>query len=258
MFTKENIQFESEILIVGDESTKDAIKSKLICLVNQMVEQLKLNSLKGIIIKPQVLFDSNMGTAYADKTIKLSFAIASILANGLECGHSPKYMDALATLYHEGYHISDHQQVGRKLGCLSPAASIGYCVWTEFFAVYATQCICEQDHQYTSFEHVFSEHPKDDKMCRYYASHIMGYYLHNGHSPQCDQLINQFLNIKYIEPTKHHLQEMLERYPNISADDLISLKELFDKLLCNEIDLSNAKELSQEDLISWIRNKSHS
>ena len=146
MLTKENIQFESEILIVGDESTKDAIKSKLICLVNQMVEQLKLNSLKGIIIKPQVLFDSNMGTAYADKTIKLSFPIASILANGLDGGHSPKYMDALATLYHEGYHVSDHQQVRQKLGCPSPAASIGYSVWTEFFAVYATHCICEQDH----------------------------------------------------------------------------------------------------------------
>lgn len=186
MFTKENIQFESEIFIVGDESTKEAIKSKLVCLVNQMIELLKLDSLERVIIKSQVLFDSNMGTAYADKTIKLSFPIASILANGSDGGHSPQYMDALATLYHEGYHVSDHQQVRRKLVNPSLTALVGYSIWTEFFAVYATYFICEQGHQYSSFHNVFSKHPKDGNKCMYYASHLMGYMLHNGHSTQCD------------------------------------------------------------------------
>lgn len=256
MFTEDNIQFESEILILRNESTKEAIRNKLNLLANQMIEQLELDSLEKIIIKPQVLFDSNMGTAYADKTIKLSFSIASLLANGPDGGNYDKYMDALATLYHEGYHISDYQQVMRKIVNPSSTALAGYIIWTEFFAVYSTHYICEQDHQYSSFESVFSKYPKDEEKCRYYTSHLMGYFLHDEHSSECERLANQFLNTKHIEVTRQHLRGMLERYPNISIDDLKTLKELFDKLLCDKIDMRDFKAISQADFMKMLRNKS--
>ena len=116
MFTEANIQFDSEFLIAVDENRKKEIISKLYVLVDKMIERLGLVSLEKVIIKSQILFDSNLGTAFADNTIKLSFSVASTLANGLDSSHPEKYMDALATLYHEGHHISDYQQVRLKLG----------------------------------------------------------------------------------------------------------------------------------------------
>ena len=77
----------------------------------------------------------------------------------------------------------------------------------------------------------------------------MGYLLHNEHSSECDQLVDRFLNTEHIEETKHHLRRMLEKYPKISSDDFIVLKELFDKLLCNKIDLSDLQEISQADFM---------
>ena len=256
MFTEVSIQFESEILVAVNENRKEEIKEKLYVLVNEMVEKLGLDSLEKVVIKSQILFDNNLGTAYADKTIKLSFPVASILANGPDSSRPEKYLDALATLYHEGYHISDYQLVRRKLLNPSPTALIGYIIWTEFFAVYATHSICEQDYQYSSFESVFSKFPKDEEKCRYYTSHLMGYLLHENHSSKCKQLVNQFLNTKHIEATRHHLQGMLERYPNISVADLTTLKELFDKLLCDKLDMSDFKEISYEDFLRTLRNRS--
>lgn len=256
MFTEANVQFDSEFLVAVDENRKEEIRRKLYVLVAKMIEQLNLRSLEEVVIKSQILFDSNLGTAYAGKTIKLSFSVASILANGPDSSHPEKYPDALATLYHEGYHISDYQQVRLKLLNLSPDATIGYKAWTEFFAVYATHSICEQDHQYRSFESAFSKYPKDEEKCRYYTSHLMGYLLHENHSPKCEQLVNQFLNTKHIEATKHHLQGMLERYANISVADLTTLKELFDKLLCDKIDMSDFRVISQEEFMRMLRNRS--
>lgn len=256
MFTEANIQFDSEFLIGVDENRKKEIRRKLYVLVDEMIEQLALESLQKVVIKSQILFDSNLGTAYADRTIKLSFSVASALANGLDSNHPEKYMDALATLYHEGHHISDYQQVRHKLLNLSPEASIGYKIWTEFFAVYSTYCICEQDYQYSSFESIFSKYPKDDEKCRYYTSHIMGYLLHDEHSAECDRLVNQHLNTKHIQATEKHLRGLLEKYPNISIDDLIVLKELFDKLLCDKVDMSDLREISPTDYLKMLRNRS--
>lgn len=256
MFNETNIQFESEILIGVSESRKEEIRKKLFVLVKEMSEELGLDSLEKVIIKSQILFDNNLGTAYADKTIKLSFSVASTLADGIDRCHSPKYMDALATLYHEGYHISDYQKVMKKL--LNPSFTVenGFKIWTEFFAVYSTYSICEQDHQYSSFESVFSKYPKDEEECRYYTSHLMGYLLHNEHSSECDRLVNQHLNTKHIKATVKHWREMLEKYPNISIDDLNVLKELFDKLLCDKIDLTDLREISQEDYMKMLRIRS--
>lgn len=66
MFTETNIQFESEILIGVSESRKDEIRKKLFVLVKEMSEKLGLDSLEKVIIKSQILFDNNLGTAYAD------------------------------------------------------------------------------------------------------------------------------------------------------------------------------------------------
>lgn len=256
MFTEANVRFGSEYLVAVDENRKNEIRRKLYVLVEEMIEQLALRSLEKVVIKSQILFDSNLGTAYADKTIKLSFSVASTLADGIDRCHPEKYMDALATLYHEGYHISDYQKVMKKL--LNPSLTMenGYKIWTEFFAVYSTYSICEQDHQYSSFESVFSKYPKDEEECRYCTSHLMGYLLHNEHSSECDRLINRFLNTKHIKETEKHLREMLEKYPNISINDLNILKELFDKLLCDKIDLTDLREISQEDYMKMLRNRS--
>lgn len=255
MFTEANIQFEDGILIAVSESRKENIRKKLYVLVSEMAEKLALNSLENVIIKSKILFDSKAGTAYEDNTIELSFSVASTLTNDPDHTHPDQYKDALATLYHEGYHISDYQKVMQKLSNPSSAVLIGYKIWTEFLAVYKTYHICEQDHQYRSFEIVFSKHPKDKTDCRYFTSHLMGYFLHKDHSHECDQLIHHFLNTNYIEATTHHLQEMLDRYPNISTDEFLTLKRLFEKLLCDKIDTSNFKELRQEDYIRMLRDK---
>ena len=84
----------------------------------------------------------------------------------------------------------------------------------------------------------------------------MGYLLHNEHSSECDRLINRFLNTKHIKETEKHLQEMLEKYPNISINDLNILEELFDQLLCDKIDLTDLREISQEDYIKMLRHRS--
>lgn len=162
MLRKENIIFEDSIYIVGGYDI-ERIKNKILELAERMIFELDLFSLEKIYIRRQLLLDDKLGMARGDKEICLSFGTAIKLA--LEDNHNDiRRRDALATLYHEGYHIYDFRQLMRKLILCCPdiqneqsELSKGYRLWTEFFAVFSTFDICEQEHKYDSFENVFSK-----------------------------------------------------------------------------------------------------
>lgn len=263
MLTKENIIFEDNILIVGDSQDKERIRNRIFELAKSMILDLGLPLLNKIYIKRQMLCDNHHGAARGDNEIELSFETATKLALDDIPSNSKRRQDALATLYHEGYHLFDYRRVKKKLIPSCPSildkqskVSRGYSLWTEFHAMYSTFNICEKESKYESFEKVFSERQRNPDDCRYFASQIMGYWLNKGHDPKCDRLVVQYLNLDYIEEAKQHLQDMLTRYHNISCHDLESLSDLFDKLVSNEIDLSKLQPLSQGDFLKMLRNES--
>ena len=245
MLTKDDIIFDVNGIFMEQHcKNKDQIIASICDLANNLIEKLNITSLRKITIKEINLFDSELGKAVFSfnrtglvSEILLSYTTAIRLEKESQFYTEAKFSYAYATLCHEFYHIYDREQLQRFSSIFlstgrdtSVYISAGLKIWTEFFAVYSTFEICEQSHIYDDFEKAFGDWPLKAHKLSYNISRILGYHMQRNHDNRCDVLLNQ-LNAKCVSSVTCLLSEMLEKYPAITANDLIKLKEQIDCLI---------------------------
>ena len=232
MLSKADIEFEFDPMEYASIVPREAIQAAILEETNNYIDELNISRLKKVIVKSTELFDTELGIAnYKQGTITLSRKIAVNLVDK----NSLLYHTALSVLKHELYHFWDYQNCLAKI-CLCKLDDRqeifeGYKCWTEFYASYMTFDVCQNQALYNSFKQVFSDPNKkiDDK--RYYTSQILGYYLQEGHSDECDALIYKYLNRKCLEGVKKRLGDMVAKYPHISGECFVELLSAINKLI---------------------------
>jgi len=232
MFKKENIVFENDILMGGSMVSKEEIVDAVYDASLELISEMNITSLVGIVIKPLVLFESTLGTARSNgekSIVELAYITAVNIREDPERNVIEKHKEAKATIYHEFCHIRDYELVWKRLSPNAKGDSIiklGYDVWTEFYATYASFSKYEDVRLYDSFKNSFE---KRDEKRDYYTSRLIGYYLNEGHNPCCERLINLYLNKDVVDNLIKRLKKMLIVYENITEDDLCECGKLIKK-----------------------------
>lgn len=245
MFSREDIVFDvNSILLNQFCQDKAIIINSIYSLGQNLIQKLGITSLRKITIKDINLLDGELGKVVFsfDRTglvseIFLSYTTAIRLEKVSQFYSETRFNDAYATFCHEFYHIYDREQLlkfSSVFQCTDPDATVfiatGLKIWTEFFAAYSTFEIFEQPHIYNDFSKAFSGWPLKAHTLSYNISRILGYYMHCNHDKRCDTLVSE-LSTRSVSSVTCLLSEMLEKYPAITADDLVNLKRQFDCLI---------------------------
>ena len=235
MLTRDDIVFEEDYCAHAHIHSQDEVKESLVELINTFIPELGIKRLDKVIVKKTDFFDTKLGVAnYKNYTIVLANSVAFCLADK----SARFYQRNLAVLKHELYHFQDFQNLRFNIICkrvseVNAKVLDDFYYWSEFFASYSAFDVCEDEKLYSSFKSAFekSYSSKDDK--KYYASQLMGYYLHGNHSSTCDKLVQDYLSGEYIEQATALFNSVLRTYPSFSTEQLnnigMILTELVDK-----------------------------
>lgn len=262
----ENIQ-QIDILSNGMKYSKESIITSIHELATQIINELKVTSLKNIIIGEVSLYEKVLGEARMNSQkseIKISYKIAVNLVNNHSLGYEQENKkDALATFYHEFYHILDYEKVWRNLSkqqlasCQLNDVQCGYDIWTEIYATYAAFNIKEQARIYNNFEYVFLYDNENISNKKYHTARLLGYFLREEHSSTCDELIEKYLHTYTFKQVSDLLVEMLNSYPNITAENLVQLNVLIEKSISNNIDFDKLKPIDIATILQKAKNRNN-
>lgn len=253
MFLKENIIFEQDILLSGSMVSKEEIIDSVYEASLKLIDEMKITSLNRIIIKPIAFFESTLGMARSngDKTaIELAYITAVNIKDDPERNVKEKHKEAMATLYHEFCHIRDFELIWKRLikqgENVSKELEKGFDVWTEFFATYSSFDICEDVRLYDSFKKNFQGNGKNKD---YYTSRLLGYYLKQGRSSYCDQLVNMYLNKTEVDMLTKCFKRMIENYSEISGVDLSACGVLIERTYERSFSYDKLMPISSYDVL---------
>lgn len=245
-----DITFESgsemmlSLLKIDSKSIINAVYSTL----SEAISELQISSLHSVVIKGVNLLESELGKAEFEDSggqlssmLTLGYITATNLRKDSKFYSEAKYKNALATVWHELYHIYDREKaiepfINGPLFSYPDIKTImaGINIWMEFFAVYSTFSICEQEHIYNDFRKAFQSQPYDLNSVFYNTSRLLGYYLHKKRNSICDQLLQEHISDSVtLSNVKRLLESMLERYPAFTSSDFINLYNLLFQILPN-------------------------
>ena len=233
MFIRENIIFENDATINGSMISKDEIIDAVYEVSLKLIDEMKITSLKKIIIKRMDFFEKTLGTARTNgksATIELAYVIAVNIKNDPKRNNKEKHKEAMATLYHEFCHVRDFELIWKRIikedGNISKELEIGFDVWTEFFATYSSFTIYEDIRLYDAFKDSFQRNTSDKE---YYTSKVLGYYLNKEHSIYCNELVEMYLNKGEVDKIVSCFERMISAYSEISESDLKECGRLIQK-----------------------------
>ena len=258
MLTKDDIVFEEDLFAHSHIYSQEEVKEVLIELIRTFVTELTIKRLDKVIIKKTVIADTELGIAnYKNYTIVLANKVAFCLADK----SSQNYKRSLATLKHELYHFQDFQNllinaVLKRIPEINDEILDDFYYWSEFFATFSTFDICESESLYSSFESVFRKSDSTDKEKKYYTYRLFGYYLHENHSKQCDELVEKYLSNNALEQTANSFRSMLQSYPKYTAEQLKNTRLIISEAIKKQEDIATYTPVSREDFLKQLLNKS--
>lgn len=252
MFIKEDIIISKDNFINKkcDMINYDENIEALFVLADKIIKDLKIVSLSKIKIKNINFFDNEAG--------KVTFIFNSgEMASEIELSrktfaqfNNPQNTvlknEALATIYHEFYHIYDRENIIYKINTLLLSQDdllyykIGIKYWSEFFAYYKTCNLHISDYPFRQFNSLYQKmkqyKPNEDIIYEffYFVSNIIAYILNGKYLNKLDESIelNIFHKDKGFISLSNELNKILYDYPNnIATNVFINLGKLYCNLL---------------------------
>ena len=252
MFGRDDIIFENDIFVSGSMISKEEIVDAVYEASTYFINEMNITSLNKIIIKPIAFFESTLGTARNNgekSTIELAYVTAVNIKNDPKRNVIKKHKEAMATLCHEFCHIRDFELVWKRLikedENSKQEIELGFDVWTEFFATYCSFYIYEDVRLYDSFKNSFQGKGGNKN---YYTSRLLGYYLNEGHSKYCNQLVKMYLNKDEVDVLVNCFKKMISAYAEISKSDLMKCGNLITKTHERSFSYNNLTPISPHDL----------
>jgi hypothetical protein len=242
MILKNDIIVEKS-LFNGDIVDYEMQVNELYNLLITITNELNIKSLEKVIIKNNKIFTNEQGLAlfnYKNNSSQIEFARKPFV-NFNRNQYPELKSEALATIYHEMYHVHDNENL-QEITLKSASnikynsLTIGMKYWSEFYAYYMTCDIYSSRYTFEQFDKIYCEinYQKSNKYTindfYYYISKLTAYSVK-------DTLKNDgFKNhrIYYCTEYQHivvKLNEILNKYPyGLTIDDLIELGNLYYKL----------------------------
>lgn len=250
MFSKNDIIVESPPFGFdkGDMIDYDKNINDLFNLIAEIINDLNITSLKSVTINQTNIFTEEKGTVRFESINKAHVEFCrKVFAQFNNKTNSKLRNEALATIYHEMYHILDRENCLKKLFKNKAIQNnikdntnffvIGLQYWSEFYAYYMTCDIYASCYALESFDEIYSNAKSGsansfnfDKLY-YYISELTAFVLKE----------NCHINFKeseywhyYVEGNKYYLNlknellNTLKGYPeNISQQTFIILGKLY-------------------------------
>lgn len=258
MLTRDDIVFEEDLFANKHIHSQDEVKKALIELINAFVIELGIKRLDKVVVKKTDFFDTKLGIAnYKNYTIVLANNIAFCLADK----NARFYQRSLMVLKHELYHFQDFQnlllnRVLKHISVIDDEAFDSFHYWSEFFASYSTFNVYEDENLYSSFKSVYEKSYSSKEEKKYYASQLMGYYLHKNHSSTCDKLVQDYLSGEHIEQAKEFFNSILRTYPSFSTEQLNNIGMILNELVVKKVEPPIYTPVSRTDILRDIIRKS--
>lgn len=171
MFTKENIIIQNDTLRFlnpkCDMTDYEKNTDDLYILVTKIIEELHIISLLKITVKDIDLFEKEGGRAVF--IINNNIISSEIEISRKTCvqfnniNNTELKNEALATIYHELYHIYDKENLYHKFRNVKISSReiqyyrIGIQYWSEFFAYYKTKELYMSEYPIKQFNSVYSK-----------------------------------------------------------------------------------------------------
>ena len=253
MFAKENIIILTDNFI-DEKFNKSGFQKyidDLYALVIEIVNELNITSLSKITIKEPNLFEKEAGMVLFSFNRNISVSEVELSRKTFVQFNNSQNPDlkneALATIYHELYHVYDKENLINLFGNVKikkkelPYYQIGVQYWSEFFAYYKTKELYMSDYPIIQFDSVYSK-MRQNEPCQnvvddffYIVSNISAYMKNQQY---IEELENN-TDFKYFKKNVSYdalvekLNSIMQIYPeNVnSIEDFISLGKMYCKLL---------------------------
>lgn len=253
MFAKENIIILTDNFI-DEKFNKSGFQNyidDLYSLIIEIVNELNITSLSKITIKEPNLFEKEAGMVLFNfnGSIPVSEVELSrktfVQFNNLQ--NSDLRNEALATIYHELYHVYDKENLFNLFCNVKikkkelPYYQIGVKYWSEFFAYYKTKELYMSDYPIIQFNSIYSKMRQNEpsqnavKDFLYIISNIVAYMKNQ----QYIRELENDTDFKYFKKDVSYndlvekLNAIMQIYPkNVdNVGDFISLGKTYCKLL---------------------------
>lgn len=253
MFAKENIIILTDNLI-DEKFNKSGFQKyidDLYDLVVEIVNELNITSLSKITIKEPNLFEKEAGMVLFSFNGNIPVSEVELsrktFAQFNNSQNSDLKNEALATIYHELYHVYDKENLFNLFGNVKikkkelPYYQIGVKYWSEFFAYYKTKELHISDYSIIQFDSVYSKmrqnKPSQNEVedFFYIVSNISAYMKNQ----QYVRELENDTDFKYFKKDVSYdalvkkLNTIMQIYPeNVNnVEDFISLGKMYCKLL---------------------------
>lgn len=237
MFSKDNIIVEKFIFPHADMTDHAKQKQDLYLLCKNIICELSISTLETIHIKGQDIFSNEAGNAVFNfnknkSCIELN---RKPYVNFNNDSNIELKTEALATIYHEMYHIQDCENCASALSIIPPKSDtdlyyIGFHYWSEFYAYYMTRNIYISDYAYKTLDKVcvqVKNNPIDNSKQLFYTVSQVAAYVYNNSSPNSHCLANN----RYFKKLILVFEHILINYPqSICRDNFIILGEVYYEL----------------------------
>lgn len=250
MLTKDDIVFEEDAYAHAHIHSQEEVKEAIVELICDFTDELGIKRLDKVIVKKTDFFDTELGVAnYKNYTIVLANRTAYCLADK----NARFYQQHLAVLKHELYHFQDFQNLllnraFKRVSEINAEVLVDFHYWSEFYASFSSFNVCEDEDLYTSFESVFEKSDSTDREKKYYTCRLFGYYLHDQHSKQCDELIEKRLSVKALEKTMVSFKSVLQSYPQYTSEQLRNIRVAISEVIDKQDDITTYTPVPREEL----------
>lgn len=245
MLTKNDIIIEDSLFPESDIIDYEKQISDLLSLINDLISEFNIRTLKKIIIKNNVLISKEQGRAVFDgiqmqSRIELG-RITFCQFNNSNLSNPQEQCCALATICHEVCHIYDKENCVKALSGRIPdelfdVFKLGIQNWSEYLAYYLTCKIYADKGVIKDYNKVIScmeqRHSDDDiKMLYYFTSKMIAFYTNKECKLYHNIAIGHFIYTnKYCEDITKILLNIYDKYPDhIYINDFIQLGQAYHK-----------------------------
>lgn len=265
MFTKDQIRLEhlSPLLKQSSYTDFNTLQTTLCEIANQIISTLNITSLSHINIKNMNLFEKEAGVAHTQiingqmqSYIDLSYKIFANIYFNQNHTWIENHNNAVATVWHEFYHIYDHEQRYSYVDCPSDITpldnyyyEIGTKYWSEFYANYKTFQYYEANYKYDMLKEDYELFRHNSMASQdqyiilqkfhnllYILNSVLGYYYNDNHSNKCEKSLALVSNQSFIEDIKTQLLYIVSKYPNtIGFMDFVKLGKIYYSILSFEV-----------------------
>lgn len=255
MFTKADIFIENDFFLLinkrADMVDYEKRTADLYALISKIIKELNITSLSKVIIKNINLFDNEAGKATT--TINRDNILSEIELSRktfvqFDNNRNVELRNqAIATIYHEFYHVHDKENIYNKLNIPMLYSEdlkyykIGVKYWSEFFAYYNTCNLYISNYPYIQFDNIYIEGRRNNRLDAnsiqnlfYFISNIIAYSSQN----KCLDEFDNYISLSYLSKNINYiilsnkLNEIRYDYPNnISTKLFIDLGKLYCNLI---------------------------